>query len=94
MIDYLRTNRDIVYEYINERIPMLSIDRIEATYLAWINAKRLDVSDPTVFFEKAGVGLSDGRYFQGKGYVRLNFGCPKTILLEALERMKGAVTNY
>ena len=51
------------------------------------------VPDVTDFFENAGVGLSDGTYFQGKGYVRLNFGCPKATLLEALERMKYAVTN-
>jgi cystathionine beta-lyase len=93
LIRYLRTNRDTVYEYINEKIPKLSMDRVEATYLAWINAERLKAPDVTTFFEKAGVGISDGSHFQGKGYVRLNFGCPRTILLEALERMKSVVTN-
>ncbi len=93
LIDYLRTNRDIVYEYINEKIPGLSMDRVEATYLAWINAEKLKVPSIVDFFENAGVGLSDGVYFQGKGYVRLNFGCPKATLIKALERMKSAVTN-
>ncbi len=69
------------------------MDNVQATYLAWINAGDLEVSDPALFFERAGVGLSDGRHFHGRGYVRLNFGCPRKTLLEALDRMKRAVTG-
>ena len=72
---------------------MINLDKVEETYLAWINAEKLKVPDIAGFFENAGVGLSDGIYFQGKGYVRLNFGCPNDTLLEALERMKYAVCN-
>jgi cystathionine beta-lyase len=43
------------------------------------------------FFEDAGVGLSDGRDFSGRGYVRLNFGCPRATLQEALKRMERGV---
>ncbi len=93
LIDYLRGNRNIVQEFINEQIPRLSMDNVEATYLAWIDARELGVSDPALFFERAGVGLSDGRHFQAEGYVRLNFGCPREILLEALDRMKHAVAD-
>jgi len=93
LIDYLRGNRDIVQKFIHEQIPRLSMDNVEATYLAWIDARELGVSDPALFFERAGVGLSDGRNFQGAGYVRLNFGCPRKTLLEALDRMKRAVAG-
>ena len=93
LIDYLRGNRDIVREFINERIPRLSMDNVEATYLAWIDARELGVPDPALFFERAGVGLSDGRDFGAEGYVRLNFGCPRETLLEALDRMKRAVVS-
>jgi cystathionine beta-lyase len=93
LIDYLRNNRDIVYKFINEEIPGLSMDNVEATYLAWIDARELGVADPALFFEQAGVALSDGKDFQGKGYVRLNFGCPRKILSKALDRMKRAVTG-
>ena len=93
LIDYLRGNRDIVREFINERIPRLSMDNVEATYLAWIDARELGVPDPALFFERAGVGLSDGRDFGGAGYIRLNFGCPRETLLEALDRMKRAVAH-
>ncbi|MHC4425800.1 MAG: MalY/PatB family protein [Planctomycetota bacterium] len=93
LIDYLRGNRDIVHKFINEEIPRLSMDNVEATYLAWIDARELGMPEPALFFERAGVGLSDGKYFQARGYVRLNFGCPREILLEALDRMKRAVTK-
>jgi cystathionine beta-lyase len=69
------------------------MDNVEATYLAWIDARKLDVPNPALFFERAGVGLSDGRHFQGEGYVRLNFGCPRETLLKALDRMKRAVAD-
>jgi cystathionine beta-lyase len=93
LIDYLRGNRDVVYRFINEEIPRLSMDNVEATYLAWIDARRSGMPDPALFLERAGVGLSDGKHFQGKGYVRLNFACPRSILLEALDRMKRAATR-
>ena len=94
LIDYLRGNRDIVQEFINEEIPRLSMDNVEATYLAWIDARELGVPDPAILFEQAGVGLSDGRHFQAEGYVRLNFGCPRETLSEALDRMKRAVADF
>jgi cystathionine beta-lyase len=91
LLKYLAENKDIVYNFINNRIPLLSMDDVEATYLAWIDARKLNVPEPVLFFEKAGVGLSDGREFGAEGFVRLNFGCPRKILLKGLERMKSAV---
>jgi len=93
LIDTLRGNKDLVYRFINDEGPGLSMDDVQATYLAWINVTGLNLSDPGRFFEQAGVGLSDGRDFQGEGYVRLNFGCPRQTLLEGLGRIKSAVAN-
>ena len=90
LIPYLRRNRDLVEQTIAE-IPGLSMDHLEATYLAWIDARELDVEKPTKFFEQAGVGLSNGKDFDGDGFVRLNFGCPRVTLAEGLERMREAV---
>lgn len=91
LIDYLTSNKDTVYRVINDDIPGLSMDDIQATYLAWINVTELSHNDPIRFFEDAGVGLSDGREYGGEGYVRLNFGCPQKTLIEGLERMRRAV---
>ena len=93
LIDYLRGNEQLVHRTVNEEIPGLSMDHVEATYLAWIDTRPLGLPNPGRFFEQAGVGLSDGRHFEGEGFVRLNFGCPRATLLAGLERMKHAVAN-
>jgi cystathionine beta-lyase len=94
LLKYLRKNRDIVYDFINN-IPGLSTDHVEATYLAWIDVRQLKLPDPVGFFEeKAAVGLSDGKFFDGEGFVRLNFACPEKVLTKALERIKAAVTEH
>jgi cystathionine beta-lyase len=89
LIRYLRGNRDYVIDRIHA-IPGLSITPIEATYLAWIGVEGRAIKDPQTFFENAGVGLYDGRAFGGEGYARLNFGCPRSQLQQALDRMEAA----
>ncbi len=93
LIQYLRGNRDRVEQFVRDELPGVSMTHIEATYLAWLNVAALNLPDPVAFFENAGVGLSDGRFFGAEGYVRLNFGCPRAMLDEALERMKKALRN-
>jgi len=89
LLQYLRGNRDFLLREVNH-ITGLAMGPVEATYLAWIDARGLGVDDPTRFFEQAGVGLSDGAEFDGPGFVRLNFGCPRAILEKAVERMAHA----
>ena len=89
LIEVLRRNRDRV-ETAVAAMPGLRMTHVEATYLAWIDARGLAVDDPVAFFEGAGVGLSNGADFGLPGWVRLNFGCPAATLDEALERMRAA----
>jgi len=91
LIAYLRRNRDLLERRILS-MPHLSMAHVEATYLAWIDARPLQQSDPVLFFEEnAGVGLSDGAEFGAPGFVRLNFGCPAAVLAGALDRMEKAL---
>ncbi|MEZ4600665.1 MAG: PatB family C-S lyase [Syntrophotaleaceae bacterium] len=92
LIEYLRGNRDLVREAV-AAMPGLSMTPVEATYLAWIDARRLQLTDPAAFFDDAGVGLSDGREFGMPGFLRLNFGCPRPLLRRGLERMARAVAG-
>lgn len=92
LIDYLRRNRERVESFIGST-PGLSMNHVEATYLAWIDARELDVPDPYIFFEEAGVGLSNGADFGVPGFVRLNFGCPRATLEMALDRISAAIRN-
>ena len=87
---YLAGNRDFLLEAIN-RIPGLRLDPIEATYLAWIDVSALALDDPPAFFEDAGVGMSPGADFGDDRFLRLNFGCPRSRVVEAVERIEGAL---
>ena len=89
LIEVLRRNRDRVQAAV-AGMPGLHMAPLEATYLAWIDARGLGVVDPVAFFEAAGVGLSNGRDFGLLGWVRLNFGCTSKTLDLALERMNTA----
>ena len=89
-IAYLRGNRDLVAARI-AAMPGLETTPVEATYLAWIDTRARGLSAPAAFFERAGVGLSDGAEFGAPGFVRLNFGCPARILEKALNRMEKAL---
>ncbi len=91
LLTYLRENRRRVTEAV-AAMEGLEMAPVEATYLAWIDARRLPVTDPAAFFEQAGVGLSDGADFGTPGFVRLNFGCPRSRLDAALERMVKALS--
>ena len=93
LLDVLRSNRDKVEAAI-AAMPGLTMTHVEATYLAWIDARALAVKDPAGFFEAAGVGLSSGADFGLPGWVRLNFGCPPATLDKALARMRAACATH
>lgn len=92
LLAYLRPNAETVYNRINA-IDGLSTAPVEATYLAWIDARESGLRDPHRFFEEAGVGLSNGKEFGAPGFVRLNFGCRKALLETAIERMQSAMNT-
>lgn len=93
LIECLRGNRDLVWDFVRREMPAIRTTRVEATYLAWLDVSGLGVEEPVTFFEKAGVGLSDGRFFRGEGFLRLNFGCPEWMLQKALDRMRAGVDS-
>lgn len=90
----LRGNRDFLLEFLARELPQIRVEApMEATYLAWLNVADLGWEDPVARFEEHGVGLSDGRFFgsQPGRHVRINLGCPRATLEEALRRMAAAV---
>lgn len=91
LLDYLRGNRELVRQL--DGVGGLRVVTPEATYLAWLDCRALGVEDPQKLFEGWGVGLSPGSDFGRPGFLRLNFGCPRTTLMEALERMRKGLQN-
>lgn len=65
----------------------------EVSYLIWIDARALAdrVGNPVAWFERQGVGLSEGADFGAPGFVRLNFALPPALLEQALTRMETAI---
>ena len=92
LLVYLRRNRDLVLQRV-AAMPGLRCTPVEATYLAWIDTRQTGIEQPAQFFEQAGVGLSDGAAFGLPGFVRLNFGCRRALLAEALQRMQTALED-
>lgn len=95
VLRYLVANRDFLLRYISDSLPGISMHSPEGTYLAWLDCREaaLPANPHRFFLEKAKVALSDGATFGrgGKEFVRLNFACPRTTLIEALERMRQAL---
>jgi len=92
LIEYLRSNHDYLHTAINDS-EHLSMDKLDATYLAWINTEKLMPEDAFDFFVKAGVGFSPGSQFDDLRYQRLNFACSRTQLEEGVTRMLRAIEN-
>lgn len=95
---YLLGNRDFLVEFIKSELPGIKTTVPEATYLGWLDCREmhLEPSPYNYFLEKAGVALNDGSEFgpDGAGFVRLNFGCPRKLLEEALEKIRSACSPY
>ena len=98
LIQYLQDNRDYLYEFVKAELPGISMVKPEGTFLAWLDCRKMTFGDnPSSFFlNQARVGLNNGLDFGsvGKGFVRLNFACPRATLKEGLTRMRQAIKNY
>jgi cysteine-S-conjugate beta-lyase len=95
VLAYLAENRDTLVSYVRSELPGVSVATPEGTDLAWLDCRASAArGDPYRFFlDRARVALSDGTAFgaAGAGFVRLNFGCRRAMLVEALDRMKAAL---
>ncbi|MBZ0291570.1 MAG: PatB family C-S lyase [Anaerolineae bacterium] len=93
---YLKDNRDFAVDYIREHMPDVHVTIPEGTYLLWLDFRDAGLpEEPYKFFlEHAQVALSGNWEPQGfEGCVRLNFGCPRSQLEKALQRLCEAYSN-
>jgi len=95
MMEILESNRDFLAEFLKTRLPQISMRKPDATYLAWLDCRGLELKEEAYkfFLKKAKVALNRGEDFGegGEGVIRLNFGCSRELLTDALERMAKAV---
>ena len=94
LLVYLQDNYKLLESFFAERMPEAKVMRPEATYLIWIDFSAYGLTDDDLNKKliDAGVGLNRGTQFgkQGSGFMRINIGCPRAILLAALERIEKA----
>ena len=93
---YLQANRDWLVDAVRRRLPGVTLNVPQGTYLAWLDCSALDLANPQQFFlEQAKVGLSAGLDFgdQHQQFVRLNFGCPRSMLEDGIARMERALAD-
>ncbi len=95
LLVYLKDNRDYAIAFIRKHLPQIKTTIPQSTYLLWMDMRELPIEGDIVDFfkDRAGVAPSPGEFFgdAGAGFVRLNFGCPRTILEKGLHRLKAAV---
>jgi cystathionine beta-lyase len=88
LLAYLRKNHDFVLQEMNA-FNGFKMQPLEATYLAWIDIRESGIENITELLENAGVGISEGGlFFDGKGFIRLNFGTQMKRLEAAIWRMR------
>ncbi len=95
---YLEGNLDYLCGYIAEEIPQIGVIRPEGAYMAWLDCRGLGLTAGelrTLFEERAGLFFTRGETFgeAGEGFERINFACPRSVLEEAMGRMKEAITE-
>ena len=93
MIEYVRKNIEFTKEYIAENIPDVSMIDIEGTYLVWLDFHKTGLSAEELdrrIIHNAKLWLDSGKIFGkcGEGFQRINVACPRSILKEALDRIK------
>lgn len=87
LLEYLKSNHDFLLNEVNQ-MKGLKMLPLEATYLAWIDARGSGINDVAKRLEAAGVGINDGAIFGQAGFFRLNFACTKATLQEVIVRMR------
>ena len=98
LLPCLEANVDFMEKFLEAQIPAIRLVRPEGTYLALLDCRGLGLEPAALndfFLKKARVYFSDGVLFgeEAAGFVRINFGCPRALLVEALERIERAVKN-
>lgn len=96
VLKYIKENIDFTKQFLEEQLPEIKMNKPEGTYLVWLDCRDLHLSNEeleNLMIHKAGLWLDSGAVFgeAGKGFQRINVACPRSILEQALTKLKDAV---
>ncbi len=96
LLVYLKGNCQFIGDFLKRELPQIGMMVPEATYMTWLDFSKFGMNQDelnTFIIEKAGLGLNSGTQFGqgGEGRMRLNFGCPRSILEQGLIQLKKAI---
>lgn len=94
---YLRDTRDCVAAFLTEHLPQIKLISSEGTYLLWLDCSALNMNDIDLmhfFIHRAKIGMSPGILFGsgGSGFMRLNIGAPRKIIMQMLGNIQSALS--
>lgn len=96
-LTYIEANIDLTLQFLEEHLPKIKVMRPEASYLIWLDCSAYAQDDQTLYdrLRAAKVELSAGIKYGNEGHLkmRLNVACPKTLLIEGLNRMHTALNS-
>ena len=95
---YVEGNYRYLETFIHEHLPHLKVVLPEGTYLVWLDCRGLGLDEERLhdlLFKQARVFIENGARYgsEGAGFVRVNIACPRSILVEALERIEYVVNR-
>jgi cystathionine beta-lyase len=98
MLEYVEGNFAYLNSYVMENIPQVKVIQPEGTYLVWLDFRKLNLEKmelKQLMYEQAKVYLDEGFIFgpEGEGFERINIACPRSILVEALDRIRQVVND-
>lgn len=97
-ISYIRGNVELVKQFIEKEIPSLKVMEPQGGYLIWIDCRETGLTDQEIkerLLFKGKLALESGPKYGpgGEGFVRMNVGCPRSLVEEGLKRMKAAFSE-
>lgn len=98
LVDYLYGNYEAMAEFCRRELPEFPITRLEGTYLVWMDCSSLGMPSDALehaLLDDARLWLNAGTMYgaEGEGYMRWNIACPRSVMLDGLNRFLNFVRS-
>lgn len=98
LVDYLHGNYEAMAEFCRRELPEFPITRLEGTYLVWMDCSSLGMPSDALehaLLDDARLWLNAGTLYgaEGEGYMRWNIACPRSVMLDGLNRFLNFVRS-